>query len=69
MGGVINVTGVFHVIEVLCNLTKEWWYRVVFNFAVVVSIVKLSVSFLKVLCGWPENNGTSLVSWFDDGVR
>ena len=69
MGCVISVTRVFHAIEVLCDLTKEWWYRVVFNFGVVVSVVKLAVGFLKILCGWPENNGTSLVSWFDDGAR
>ena len=38
-------------------------------FAVVVGVVKLYVGFLKVLCSWPENNGSSLVCWFDEGVR
>ena len=29
----------------------------------IVGVVKLSVGFLKVLCGWPEINGSSLTCW------
>ena len=47
----------------------EWWYGVVLDFAVVVGVVRLSVGFLNVLCGWLENNRSSLVGWFDDAVR
>ena len=52
---------VFHVVEELRDVADEWWYGVVLDFAVVVSVVKLSVGLLKVLCGWPENNGSSLI--------
>ena len=37
---------VLHVIEELCDVTDEWWYGVVLDFAVVVGVVKLSVGFL-----------------------
>ena len=39
------------------------------DLAVVIGVVKLFVGFVKVLCSGPENNSSSLVGWFDSGVR
>ena len=43
--------------------------RVVLDLVVVIGDVKLFVGFVKVLRSGPDNKGSSLVGWFDNGVR